>query len=120
MFRKLKWHLCLRFPRYKLHCIRRALNLELRQWQTDFALGRSNWMPSASDRCNGKTTAAMLRILMQRPHEVARYDWFYWDPDYKPRNYPQDRWYRQTYREMARACKDAGIPVPDPFILVKL
>ena len=120
IFRKLKWYLCLRFPRFKLYCIRRALKLEPRRWQTAFALGRDNWLPLYPGRASGKTVAVMLRLLMQHPAEAARYDWLYLDPDYLPSSSRMDRWYRRTYLEMARTCRNAGIPVPAPFELVKL
>lgn len=118
MFRKLKWHLCLIFPRYKLHCIRRALNLEPRQWQTDLALGRSNWVPPSEDRQSGKTVAVMLRILMGPPGDVANYAMLSLDPDYS--HNVRDHWYRQTYIRLSRICKEAGIPVPDPIKWFKL
>ena len=117
VFRKIKWYLCLRFPLYKLYCIRRALKLDRRQWQTDFALGHSDWLPPSEDRQSGKTVAVMLRILMGPPGDIANYTMLSFDPDYSRRI---DRWYIQIYIKLSRICKEAGIPVPDALAWCKL
>lgn len=115
MFRKLKWRLCLRFPRFKLYCIRRALHLEKRKWQTDFALGRKNWLPTKNERANGKTTAVLLRMLMKSPGIPAVDAMLWLDPDYKPDIPARYTWYYYTYQVWALKCLDAGIPVPKPY-----
>lgn len=111
---KIKTYLCLRFPKYKLRCILRALNLEPRPWQIDYALERDNWLPPAVERCNGKTVAVMLRMLMQHPDAPDVANILRADPDYGP-EFQRARWYRSEYKRLAFKCQLAGIPVPNVF-----
>lgn len=117
MFRKLKRRLCLRLPRFKLYCIRRALHLEKRNWQTDFALGYDNWVPAGGpcNRRSGKTVAVMLRMLMQNLDEIDYEEILSFDPDYIPSRRVLVRWYWYEYRRLARICEGAAIPVPEPY-----
>lgn len=109
--RKIKKLLCRWFPRYKLHCILRALELDARPWQINFALGRSNLMPVG--RCTGKTIAIMLRALMQDPRKTPSLERVIrMDPDYKPDHLSRVFFFRQTYDTYCMLCTQAGIPVP--------
>ena len=106
----IKTLLCRLFPRFKLRCILRALDLKTVKWQTDYALGRSNTL--LGGRATGKTVAVMLRALMQSPsidtlaHIIAA------DPDYIPGDRNREHWYRWEYDTFQRKCSEAWIPVP--------
>lgn len=109
--KQIKTLLCRLFPRYKLHCILRALVLDARPWQINFALGRSNLVPVG--RCNGKTVAIMLRALMQDPRKTPSLERVIClDPDYEPDQLARVFFFRQTYDTYCRLCTQAGIPVP--------
>jgi hypothetical protein len=120
MFRKIKRYLCLHFPRYKLYCIRRALNLRPIKWQTEYALGHGAGMPPHEERQNGKTTAVMLRMLMQDPKYGPVWGMLVYDPDYIPTEHHRFHWYRHEYMKLTRICTDAGIPVPPAIAWCKL
>ena len=98
-------------PRYKLRCILRALELEARPWQIQYALGKSQNMPMG--RQTGKTMAVILRALMTNTNTLDIGHIIRSDPDYM-RLIPhvRDRFYRYEYDKCYRLCNEAGIPVP--------
>lgn len=104
--------LCRLFPRYKLRCILKALKLEARPWQIEFALGRSNAMPEG--RATGKTVAVMLRALMAKPKEVKNLEKIMmYDSDYaRGIILRREQWYRHEYHRYSNICTQSGIPVP--------
>lgn len=124
MRKKIKAVLCNWFPRYKLRCILRALKLDARPWQIEFALCQSNYMPTG--RCTGKTVAIMLRALMVNPKKiqgeakhVILWSIMRGDPDYTEEIYMRRVWYRSEYDRYSRRCKAAGIPVPETLFTAR-
>lgn len=124
MRKRIKTLLCLWFPRYKLRCILRALELDARPWQIKFALCQSNYMPT--ERCTGKTVAIMLRALMVNPKKIQGegkhailWSIMRGDPDYSECNYPRRIWYRYEYDRYSYRCLAAGIPVPETLFTAR-
>lgn len=106
----IKTFLCRKFPRYKLRCILRALKLKPVEWQKDYALGRSDFLPPG--RATGKTVAVMLRALMQDPSIVYVGRIIEADPDYIRGEYHRSLFYVKEYSRYQKICSEAGIPVP--------
>ena len=107
--------LCFISRRWKFRQICRALQIKPYPWQRDFAMRKCVPVDKLlGGRCNGKTMAVMLRLLMVNPagtptHELWQIE-FQFDKDFK--NDPRVvRWYRSEYYRCAQLCVDRGIPV---------
>ena len=106
----LKALLCHWFPRYKLRLICRAINIQPKDWQRQFALYGKAVFPAG--RRTGKTMAVMLRLLMLAPNDVTqRWRILLHDEDFQLNDARRYRWYEGEYRRLAAKCFVAGIPV---------
>lgn len=104
------------FPRYRLRRICRALELRPFGWQRDFALAPVTepilaWL---TGRGTGKTTAVLLRLLMQPEQTTLREALaiLLLDPDFTPDNGMRVLWMKRAYSEWWQTCQEAGIRVP--------
>ena len=103
-----KWMLR-HFPRYKLRRICKAIGIKPYKWQKEFALDEFVHLIIDYGRGTGKTTAVMLRLLMQHPSaKFCAETVLTADPDYRK---DRMRWYGDEYRELKNKCLAAGIPV---------
>ena len=103
-----KWMLR-HFPRYKLHRICKAIGIKPYKWQKDFVFDEFVHLIPDDGRGTGKTTAVMLRLLMQNPRtKFSAETVLIADPDY---NKDRMRVYGDQYRELKWKCLAAGIPV---------
>lgn len=109
--------LCRISPRWHLRAICLAVGIVPYVWQRSFALGRLDSLPGKHLRGNGKTTAAMLRLLMlpQGADRSTVLRVLECDPDW-----PQGvgsrsvrTWYARRYRELWLRCVYAHVPVSD-------
>lgn len=108
-FRSLDARMCNHFPRYKLHRICKAIGIKPHKWQKDFALDEFPRLIFDYGRGTGKTTAVMLRLLMQHPRsKFCAETVLIADPDYRK---DRMRWYGDEYRKLKNKCLAAGIPV---------
>lgn len=113
--RKVDRWLCLRFRRYKFRRICKALKIKPYKWQKKVALAPADgivefWLYDKG-RAEGKTTAIMLQLLMQHPHEPFNTRMILdGDPDF---DVCRIRWYEQEWKRLQKTCMDAGIPVLD-------
>jgi len=110
----------LRFPRFKLRRICKALGVNPYPWQRDFALGRTESIPKELTyiRASGKTTAVWLRLLMANPGQpidIAKV--LKQDPDFpkaltKPYHNRRLIFYHEEYWKLANTCMSKNIPCP--------
>ena len=109
---KLRAFLCKISPRYKLYQICKAIGIKPYPWQREFALYGRCSTPFPYGRCNGKTMAVMLRLLMANPGGLfeAR-SALVCDPDWRPGDSFRVSWYHREYARLCRVCSERGIPV---------
>lgn len=111
-----------KFPRFKLWRICRALKIKPYIWQRDFALGKMETLIYPLGRATGKTTAVMLRLLMEHPfsNDKNTLKIMSNDPDYCWANRHMLNWYHAEYRRISHRCYEAHIPVRMDLNLVDL
>lgn len=102
--------------------VEKVLGFKLYDWQKDYIMLKSDWMPS--ERASGRTTAFILRHLLnyggqmdhfvtdQLHHYPLQIGWDWWQfPDslHEPENLIVYSWYAREILEMAIMLYWAGI-----------
>lgn len=109
IFKLIDATLCNRYPKYKLCRICKAIGIKPYKWQKDFVFDEFPHLIFDYGRGTGKTTAVMLRLLMQHPRaKFCAETVLIADPDF---NKDRMRWYGDEYRKLKNKCLAAGIPV---------
>ena len=107
MLRKIDRWMLRRFPKYRLRRICKAIGIKPYKWQKEFALAPVVHLLPNDGRGTGKTTAVMLRLLMQPPRTKFLLETTLCaDPDYLPHRL---RWYRYEYKRLRSICASKGI-----------
>ena len=111
IFKNIDRWLLRRWPRYRLWRICKATGIKPYKWQKEFALAPVVHLLPNDGRGTGKTTAVMLRLLMQPPRTKFLLETTLWaDPDYLPHRL---KWYREEYRHLRALCDAKGIDKAD-------
>lgn len=99
--------------RFRFRQICKAVGIKPYKWQRDFALKLCPYIGGPEGRATGKTTAVMLRLLLDEPASVTArplaYMYFEEDPDWRPADNARVRWYYSEYIRLWRRCYDARI-----------